>query len=373
VTGLQVDGFGTLSDYFSSGYIEILEFEGDIYDLKEGKLYENHRIIVGDQKVVLYKAPFTSWLGRSNKKHAGWRLRPDNLMAAGPLDNLVGMQYRVDHLENLKADTFDQIAHPVVYLKGMVEEFKWGPGEQIHGDQESDVTVLAPDATALNANFEIATLLALMEEMAGAPKQAMGIRTPGEKTAYEVQTLENASGRIFQSKVRHFEKTFIEPVLNTMLASARQNLDGVERIQTTDDTLGAQLFKEITKDDLKANGKLRPMGARHFAQKAQMVQNFNALIGSQLWLDQGFRAHFSGLGIAQAFEELLGFKKYKIVRENIAVVEGLETQRMTQAATDQAAMEGTVATETAGVTEEQLAFIAGQSGTAFGGGGGGGY
>jgi hypothetical protein len=288
-------------------------------------------------------------------------------MAAGPLDNLVGMQYRIDHLENLKADVFDQIAHPVVYERGYVEEWEWGPGQRIKGDTESEVTVLSPDATALNADFQIQNMMALMEELAGAPRQAMGIRTPGEKTAYEVQTLENAAGRIFQSKVTHFEKVFLEPVLNAMLESARRNLDGIETISQTDDNLGAQLFTEIKPSDIKAKGIIRPIGARHFAMRAQLVQNLNGLIGSQAWLDQGIRTHFSGKAIAQMLEELLGAKKFKLVRDNVAVSEGLETQTMIQSAQDTAAMEGSVATETQGITPEQQAFIASQAGVANGG------
>lgn len=355
--GFAVDGFGSLSDYYSSGYVEVLEFEGDLFDVDSGVLYENHRIIIGDKKVVLYKAPFSSWLGKSNKKHAGWRLRPDNLMAAGPLDNLVGMQYRIDHLENLKADVFDQIACPVVYQKGQVEEWSWGPGQKIYGDTESDVSVLAPDATALNADFQIERILNLMEELAGAPRSAMGIRTPGEKTAYEVQTLENAAGRIFQSKVTHFERHFIEPVLNAMLEASRRNLQGTDSLKSVDDELGATLFTEITAQDLKANGKLRPMGARHFAQKAQAVQNLNGLMGSAAWADQGVRVHFSGKAIAQAFEDLLGVRKFKIVRDNAQIPETLDTQRMMQASQDTAAMEGTVATESAGMTPAQVQFM----------------
>lgn len=48
-----------------------------------------------------------NWLGKTSIVHAGWRYRPDNLWAMGPLDNIVGMQYRIDHLENLKADAMD--------------------------------------------------------------------------------------------------------------------------------------------------------------------------------------------------------------------------------------------------------------------------
>jgi hypothetical protein len=92
--------------------IELLEFEGDIYDMDTDQLLLGQKIIVVDRKFIGVSEPTKSWLGRSNKEHAGWRFRPDNLMAMGPLDNLVGMQYRVDHLENLKADVFDLIAIP---------------------------------------------------------------------------------------------------------------------------------------------------------------------------------------------------------------------------------------------------------------------
>ena len=119
----------------------------------------------------------------------------------GPLDNLVGMQYRLDHLENLKADVFDLIAHHVLKIKGHVEDFDYGPGETIYVGDEGDVEFMRPDVTALNADMQIDRLEAKMEDMVGAPKQAMGIRTPGEKTKFEVQTLDNASSRIFQSKI----------------------------------------------------------------------------------------------------------------------------------------------------------------------------
>ena len=153
--GLSIDGFSSIYNYMNSGTVEILEFEGTLYDIHEDKLYKNYRIVIADRCKVIYKEPFESWLGQSNKEHAGWRERPDNLMAMGPLDNLVGMQYRIDHLENLKADVFDMIAHPPVYQKGYVEQWEWGPGEKILGDVDSDVRMLSPDTTALNADFQI--------------------------------------------------------------------------------------------------------------------------------------------------------------------------------------------------------------------------
>jgi len=115
----------------------------------------------------------------------------------GPLDNLVGMQYRIDHLENMKADIWDLTRYPIFKIKGYVEDFDWSPGERIICGDDGDVDLVSPDVQVLNFNTEISILEAKMEEMAGAPKEAMGFRTPGEKTKYEVQRIENAASRIF--------------------------------------------------------------------------------------------------------------------------------------------------------------------------------
>lgn len=355
--GFIIDGFGSLDDYYTSGVVEILEFEGDLYDATAGQLYENHRIIVIDRMIVVYMAPYTSWLGRSNKEHVGWRLRPDSLLAMGPLDNLVGMQYRIDHLENLKADVFDQIAHPVVYQRGMVEDWEWGPGERIYGDSESDVKMLVPDSTALNADFQIDRIEQKMEEFAGAPRQAMGIRTPGEKTAYEVQTLENAAGRIFQNKVQYFEEVFLEPILNQYLAAARQSLDVADQIRVQDEDIGVVEFISISKDDLTAKGKLVPMGARHFARKAQLVQNITNWANSSIGADPSVKVHISGYKLAKMSEELLGLEKYEIVRKNVAISEQLETQQMTVEAQRILMQDQVTDPELEGVDQDQLSEV----------------
>lgn len=337
--GFKVDGFSDPASYFNSGMVEVLEFEGDIYIQETGELMENRHVIVVDRSFVVYDQPYESWLGTSNKEHVGWRLRPDNLMAMGPLDNLVGMQYRVDHLENLKADVFDQIATPVVYQKGYVEEWEWGPNERIFGDVESDVKVLVPDATALNADMQIANILNLMEEMAGAPRQAMGIRTPGEKTAYEVQSLDNAAGRIFQNKVTYFEEVFVEPLLNQMLAVAVKYLNTPDLIRVLDDDLGVIEFMQVTQEDIKASGKLVPVGARHFAKQAQIVQNLTNLANSAIYQDPGVQVHISGLRMAELISELLNVERFNLVQPNIRIIEQAETTRTQQAAANQIAEE----------------------------------
>ena len=326
--GFQIDGFGSLNTYYSTDMVELLEYEGDLFNMDTAEVMAGYRVIVMDRRKVVSEGPFESWLGRSNKEHVDWRPRPDNILGMGPLDNLVGMQYRIDHLENLKADVFDQIAHPITYQQGYIEAWEWAPGERIMGDVDSNLTVLRPDTTALNADFQIQNMMQVMEDLAGAPRQAMGIRTPGEKTAFEVQALENAAGRIFQQKIQKFEEEFVEPLLNQMLEVARRNISAIEVVKVFTDDAGIQQFLQIKPEDLNQRGKLYPMGARHFAQQAQVVQNLLGFVNSGAYNDPSVSAHISGKKIAQIMEEMLGLGKFELYSENIRVAEGQETQGM---------------------------------------------
>lgn len=332
---LAIDGFGSADEYLEGDMVELLEFWGDIYDVDSKQLLRNQLITVIDRKWILRKQPNPLWTGNKPMFHCGWRLRPDNLWAQGPLDQLVGMQYRIDHLENLKADVFDLIAYPVMVVKGTtVEEFEYEPGATVFVGDEGDLTFLRPDATALNADMQINELMNRMEELAGAPKQAMGIRTPGEKTKYEVQSLENAAGRIFQSKVSWFERNILEPLLNGMLAESIRNFEGVERIRTVDEDFGTEAFVEVTKGDLMAAGKIYPVGARHFAEQARFVQELAQTMNA-VQVMPTVAAHISGKAIAKAIEENMGWSNYKIVQDNAMIFEQAETQRlMNQVAED---------------------------------------
>lgn len=332
---LVAAGFSDLSHYYGSGLVEVLEFEGDIYNLDTGEFIEQHIITVIDRAYVIRKEPIKTWTGKSTKQHCGWRLRSDNLMAMGPLDNLVGMQYRIDHLENLKADVFDLIAYPVAKVRGYVEDFTYGPMERIYMDVDADVEFMRPETTALNADLQIRELEEQMEEMAGAPRTAMGIRTPGEKTKFEVQTLDNAAGRMFQNKISYFEKQFLEKLLNGMLEAARRNIDSVDLVRVFDTDLGITKFLEITKQDLEAKGKLVPMGARHFSAQAQLIQNLTNLSGTGLYQDPAVSVHMSGLRIAKLLEENMGLSKYRIVESNIRIIENAESQNLAASAADQ--------------------------------------
>jgi len=337
--GYIIDGFGSLKQYYQSNFVEILELTGDIYDPDTETFLKDHVITIIDRRFVVRKQKTPTWLSKGTMYHVGWRGRPDNLYAMGPLDNLVGMQYRIDHLENLKADVFDFIAFPPLKIIGEVKEFVWAPGAEIHIDEGGDVQMLRPDATALNADFQINLLQQQMEEFAGAPKEAMGIRTPGEKTAFEVQSLQNAAGRIFQEKIINFEM-MLEKALNAMLEVARRNFEGSDTVRVLDDDLGVEQFIKITKDDITASGKLRPIGARHFAVQAQLIQNLTGIFNSSL--GQVIAPHISTKKLARLVESLFKVERFELVEDNIGIIEQLETQGIIQQGGEDLEVERTV-------------------------------
>jgi hypothetical protein len=327
--GFVADGFSNIQHYYESDYVELLTFYGDIFDHESGMLMKDRVITVMDRAHILSNEENPSWFGTAPIFHAGWRTRPDNLYAMGPLDNLVGMQYRIDHLENLKADVFDQIAYPIMKIRGDVEDFDFEPGARIYLGEEGDVAYLAPDGTALQADMQINLLEQKMEEMAGAPKQAMGMRTPGEKTAFEVQSLQNGASRIFEHKTAHFERMFLEPVLNAMLEIGRRNMSLFEEIRVIDEETGKEFFMSIDRSDIVGSGKISPVGARHFAERARRVQSLTQL--SQVKAgDPSVAPHLSGKELARVLSEELG--EPKLFGENIAVKEQLETQTAMQEA-----------------------------------------
>ena len=323
----SIDGFGNLQEYYMSDYVEILEFYGDIRLENSMEIQVNRMITVVDRCMVVRNVPIETYSGRAPIYHVGWRHRPDNLWSMGPLDNLVGMQYRIDHLENLKADAMDLAVWPPLKIKGEVEAFVWGPGAEIHTDENGDVDEIVKNLSGIMAaDTQIRELEDKMELYAGAPREAMGIRTPGEKTALEVQTLTNAAGRIFQEKVTNFEIELLEPLLNGMLEQAVRNFDEIDIVRTIDTDLGVVKFKEITRDDLVAKGILRPIGARHFAQKAQELQNLVSIATSPLW--QTVAPDVSRRGVTQFLDDVLSISAYQMFRPNAAIMENQETERL---------------------------------------------
>lgn len=334
----QISGFGSYRDYLNSNTVEVLTFYGDVYDSEKDEFLRNQVIKVVDRHKILYHDTNKSGFGTAPIYHCGWRIRPDNLWAMGPLDNLIGMQYRIDHLENLKADCFDLIAFPPLKIKGVVEDFTWGPMERIYVGDDGDVTMLVPDTNVLQADNQIAILEAKMEEAAGSPREAMGFRTPGEKTKYEVQRLENASSRVFQSKTTQFEREVVEPGLNGMLEQARRNMTTAV-IRGFNDDIKIATFKELSVEDITGQGRIKPIAARHFAEQAEVVQNLTQFFNSPLGQDEQVKVHISGEKIARLFEEMLDVKSFNLVQPFIRLSEQADAQRIMNSNTEQVQME----------------------------------
>lgn len=325
----QIDGFTSFRDYLKSDTVEVLTFYGDIYDHEKDEFLKNHVLTIVDRHKLIGKKPNPSFFGYPPIFHAAWRQKPDNIWGMGPLANLVGMQYRVDHIENMRADVWDLVTYPVVKVKGFVEAFNWQPGETIYVSEEGDVDLVQPNVQIMQAENAIGFYLQMMEEMAGAPKEAMGFRSPGEKTKYEVQALENAASRVFQNKIKQFEEQIVEPLLNAMLELARRNLTGVTTIKVFDNDLNAASFKSLSVEDITGIGRIRPVAARHFAEQAQLVQNLTSLAGSQLW--PVVQPHFSSVKLAKLFEKVFQIENEEIVLPFVQLSEQAEGQRFAQA------------------------------------------
>ena len=334
---LSYDGFGSASAYYNSGHVELLELYGDIYNYETKEWMKNQVITVADKRFIIRMEPLNTWSGMPDIYHCGWRTRQDNLWGMGPLDNLVGMQYYINHLENARADAFDQMLDSDRKIFGDVELEYRGAAIDYYIAEGGDVTFLTPDTTVLNADFAIERKENQMEEFAGAPKQAMGIRTPGEKTATEVSQLQNAASRIFQSKITYFEENLLEPVVNAEIEVARRNIDAIDIVKIMDDDFGVAEFLEVTPEDLKSNGKLVPVGARHFARQSVLAQNMQSFMAA-MQQDQMMAQHFPSERIARAWEDLLGFQKLELFKPYGRVDEQLEMQQRMQAA-DQIAAE----------------------------------
>ena len=342
--GFSIDGFGNMKEYYDTEYVEILRFVGDYYDKEFNEVVSAQEIIVIDRSITVSIRDIPSPIGRGNIAQAGWRKRPDNLYAMGPLDNLVGMQYRIDHLQNLKADAMDLCVHPPLAIQGDVEPFTWGPEAVIQIIGEGSVTEMAKSVQGIAvAEQEITMLEARMEEYAGAPKQAMGVRTPGEKTAFEVQSLDNAAGRIFQEKAVNFE-VFLERILAGCLAEATLYEAGTT-VPLMDEELGFVDFTEITNNELVRNGAIRPVGARHFAQTAMMIQNLSNTMNGPI--GEMIKPHMSGKALANMVEDMFELQRFSLIRPNVAIHENAEAQSVANTAAETNLVEA----ETSGVAE----------------------
>jgi len=341
---LMFDGFSSPSLYLKSGYVEVLEFYGDIYDRENEVFLKNHVVTVIDRSFIVRSEPLKTLSGRPHIFHCGWRKRPDNLWHMSPLANLVGLQYMINHLENARADAFDQMLAPTRVLIGDVEEDdvesgSFGGKYRIPSG-EGSVTNLAPDSTVLTADIQIDRKSQQMEEFAGSPRQSMGFKVAGEQTATEANILDRGSSRIFQNKTTYFEEEFLEKILNAEIEVARLNLNAGDVVKVVDPK-GMEDFLNITKSDLIATGKLVPIGARHFARQNQLASNL-MMLQQAFVSDPLMKEHFPSIKMAEMYSQLFELSKHDIVQHFSRVGEKAEAAKMMNAAETQVEDEDSV-------------------------------
>tara|TARA_R110000765_G_scaffold400565_1_gene495645 strand:- start:3127 stop:4101 length:975 start_codon:yes stop_codon:yes gene_type:complete len=263
--------------------------------------------------------------------YAGWRVRPDNLWAQGPMDNIVGMQYRIDHLENLKADVFDQIAQPIIKIKGddVIEpEEGYAPGAVYYCGLEGDVEILKPDTTALNADTQIQIYHRMMEEFAGAPPETRGVRTPGEKTAFEVEKLDANATVLFVDKARNFE-LMLETVLKEAFELMMINFDDMDYVSVTNDITGKDDIKQLSFEDVKARGRFTAQGARLWSRRNRETLELSNFMGGPM-KDPGVRRHISGENLTKFFTGKLDLQDQNIFQPFAGVKEDAQAQAVAQ-------------------------------------------
>lgn len=339
---IMMDGFNSFEDYFKQDFVEILTYRGDIYDPTTGKI-QKHRIIeVADRVHVIRNETNPSPVGFSGISHIPWRIRPDNLWGMGALDNLAGMQYRVNKLENIKADVLDLHGHPIVIHKGGESLDNLGdiykPGEFVDLAADEELIFESPDANILQyADSHIATYFSLMEDFAGAPPEERGIRTPGEKTAEEIRMLDTRGSKLFRDKARVFEAG-LETALKEAFELMLKQFDGEDYVQIFDDLEGQTILAQFSLEDLNARGDFTAQGSKHWDIKNKRKSELAALIGGVLQ-DPSLKAHVNAWETCKAIEEIYQLKDTNIFERFRGVKDDVTLQAIAQAEGQQLAGE----------------------------------
>lgn len=319
------DGFANIQAYYASGTVEVLRYYGDVYDEEAQEVSRSRYVVVVDrvEQLINVEEP------NANIFKGSWAEKPDSLWSQGPLDKIVGLNYQVNHRENSKSDALDRFIYPDKVFMGDVEEiYREDTGQTYYlAPEGGGVRDLVPDTTVLTADMHQDRLLNHARLAAGLPPQIMGFRTPGEKTLGEVERLDDAALRKFLHKAAQFEMDLLEPVITAEIQIGRDNFNSAIKLSMDDDE-GLPAIIEITEDDLKANGKLVPIGARRFARQNQQMSMIHTLANSNL--GQLIGAHLDTFQLARTVEDLGGFSKYSFIDKFAAVREQADAMREQQ-------------------------------------------
>lgn len=328
---ISIAGFGSLTQYYTSDMVELLTFYGDFYDTAAGKLHKAKKIVVADRNAIIQEDDMEPFNDYEQIFHARWRDRVDNLWGMGPLTNLLGMQYRIDFLENKRSDIYDWLSDPMLKTKGevMMPEVT-GPGTEFNCPTDGDVDFLSPSATILTADTYIDRYMAMMEVMAGSPSEAAGFRTPGEKTMFEVNQLHTAATRMFVRQVRKFEEELLEKVVNCALQMHIYYRKGQQITVEDNNADGTPATLSFSVDELNRPGAIKAIGSINYADKALMVQTLQQLGNSNIFMDEAVRANFSPSKIGAIIAYATGLDNIEgLFKPNARLYEVTDQQKLT--------------------------------------------
>jgi len=158
----------------------------------------------------------------------------------------------------------------------------------------------------------------------------------------------SAANRVFEYQTNIFSE-FLEQVINAELEAAKQNLTGSDLVSILNKDYGVEQFIKITREDLRSNGKVVPIGARDAARKSRLTQQLNMFYQTGMQ-DPEVMQHFPAKRVAEMWAELLDFES--LYEPYGRIPERLEAQRLNMAAQDMMQEEAMI--DPTGLSEEQV-------------------
>jgi len=320
-------GFGTYQQYIQSGFIELLWFYGDVYDSQNIELHESQIVVTADATDTLLEDVIKTSSGKPHIFQSVWEKLPDNLWGMGPLENIIGLNYQINHRENSKSEGLDRTIYPDKVYIGDVEE--------MYDDETGQVTYLAPEGgnvtdlsintQFLNADLHIDRLTHSARSAARLPSDLTGFRSQGEKTLGEVTALTDGGMRGFVDKAGDLERSSLEKHLKAEIELAYDNFGSSFKVPNQSEGGFIEMLS-VTKEDLAVNGVLIPKGAKRFARKNQILTSLTQLSATPL--AQLALQHISGKAAANLMAELLEVQDTGLFEEFAAIVEQGEAQQV---------------------------------------------
>jgi hypothetical protein len=346
-------GFNSYQAYIESGTIEILWFYGDIYDAKNKELLRSKRVAVADQSYLLLDEDIETSSGLEYIFKSGWQDLPDNLWSMSPLENIIGINYQINHRENAKSEGLDRTIYPDRLHAGDVEEmFDDDTGQITYiTDEGGTVQDIPINTQFLNFDLHIDRLNFAARQAARLPSDLTGFRSQGEKTLGEVQALTEGGMRGFIDKAGNFERTTLERHLKSVIELAYANFEEASQIKIRTNT-GLIETLDLSKEHFESEGILLPMGARRFARKNQLIASLTQLSATPLAQLAG--QHISGRKAAEMIEELLEIENLGLMEEFAQLKEQGQAQQMMQSIQQENALQAQVPTMGESVVDQEL-------------------